>query len=81
MSGDSWLDLNQDGRRLNRIIKQMYSKAQKAEDPALEMAYIDRAIKATNSKFSIAEEVLGIKAILQESRKSLPKPQVIEVTK
>ena len=67
-----WADLNVDGRRLNSIIKQMHSKAKKATDVTMELAYIDRVIKATNTKTNIAEIVLNIKRTLKEAQKAAP---------
>ena len=77
MPPTSWYDINRDGRRLDRIIKMMYTKAMAEENIDIQLAYIDRLIKATNTKVNIAETVLGIKGILAEARKSLPLPQVI----
>ena len=77
MPPTSWYDINRDGRRLDRIIKMMYTKAMAETDITIQLAYIDRLIKATNTKVNIAETVLGIKGILAEARKSLPAPQVI----
>lgn len=79
MVNTAWYDINRDGRRLDRIIKMMYTKAKNEEDFTMQMAYIDRLIKATNAKVNIAETVLNIKQILAEARKSLPKPQVLIV--
>jgi|SaaInlV_130m_DNA_2_1039683.scaffolds.fasta_scaffold126893_1 hypothetical protein len=73
----SWYDINKDGKRLNAVIKMMWTKAQLEQDPSLQLAYIDRVIKATNSKVNIAETVLGIKQILAEAKKSLPQPQIV----
>ncbi len=73
----SWYDINKDGKRIDAVIKMMWSKARLADDPSLQLAYIDRVIKATNTKVGIAETVLGIKQILAEARKSLPQPQIV----
>ena len=82
MVGTSWFDLNKDGKRLERIIKQMETRMKLIdvnddEQVSLYLAYCDRLIRATATKVNIAETVLGIKAILSEARKSLPKPQII----
>jgi len=65
----SWADLNKDGRRLERIIKDMDTKQKKTTDTDLQFAYIDRLIKCTNSKVNIAEIVLNVKATLKEAKK------------
>jgi len=79
MVNTAWYDINRDGRRLDRIIKMVYTKAMNEQDHTMQMAYIDRLIKATNTKVNIAETVLNIKQILAEARKSLPTPQVLIV--
>ena len=68
-----WADLNRDGRRMD-IIKQMYKKSKLQTETSLELAYIDRAIKATNTKTNIAEIVLNIKRTLKEVQKVAPVP-------
>jgi hypothetical protein len=67
-----WADLNKDGRRLERIIKDMDKKAKTCTDKQLEFAYIDRIIKATNTKVNIAEIVLNVKKTLREAQKIAP---------
>ena len=79
MASTSWYDLNRDGRRLERVIKQMETRMKKIDiedekQVALYLAYCDRLIRATATKVNIAETVLGIKALLAEAKKSLPTP-------
>lgn len=72
----AWADLNKDGRRLERIIRHMDRKQKNCTDPELQFAYIDRIIKATNSKVNIAEIVLNVKQTLKEAQKNAPKPVI-----
>ena len=69
MATTDWADLNAHGRRMNAIIKQMYSKAKKQTDPTMEMAYIDRAVKTTNTITNIIEVTMNIKRTLKEAQK------------
>ena len=75
-----WADLNLDGKRLDNIIKQCYTKCQtprkRRGKPGLvrnelseeyKLAYMDRCIKATVAKARIAETVLGVKQLLKEA--------------
>jgi len=41
----NWTDLNKDGRRLNRIIRQLESKIKNETNDDMKLAYIDRLIK------------------------------------
>jgi hypothetical protein len=77
MTNTSWADLNIDGRRLEKIIKDMNAKQEKESDFNLRFAYIDRLIKATNTKVNIAEIVLNVKRILKEAEKNMPKGELV----
>ena len=65
---DNWLDLYRDGRRLNRIIRQMETKLKNETDNDVALAFIDRIIKCTHEKVQIAQVVLGVKEILKEAK-------------
>jgi len=65
----NWADLNKDGRRLNRIIRQLESKIKNETNDELKLAYIDRLIKCTHEKTHLAEIVLGVKEVLKEAKK------------
>ena len=67
----NWTDLNKDGRRLNRIIRQLESKIKHEASDEMKLAYIDRIIKCTHEKFQLAQTVLGVKEILKEGKKRL----------
>ena len=67
----TWTDLNKDGRRLNRIIRQLESKIKNESSDELQLAYIDRIIKCTHEKSQLAQTVLGVKEILKEAKKKL----------
>ena len=61
-----WLDLDGDGRRMERIIKfceTMVTKQIGKGDDDLALAYIDRLIKASNMKLSIQDMVIGFKEL------------------
>ncbi len=90
MASVDWADLNIDGRRLKRIIADMDHKQAKIihkwkdtsptqDDITLYFAYIDRIIKATNTKAGLAEIVLNIKRTLLELRK-VATPPIIDGT-
>ena len=67
-----WLDLNKDGRRLESMIREMRSKSKiqfKEGNTDMYFSYIDRVIKATNTKLSLAETVLNVKGFLALARK------------
>ena len=68
---DSWTDLNKDGRRLNRIIRQLESKIKNETNDEMNLAYIDRLIKCTHEKSQLAQVVLGVKEVLKEAKKRL----------
>jgi len=67
----NWTDLNKDGRRLNRIIRQLETKIKNEQNDEMKLAYIDRIIKCTHEKVQIAHVILGVNEILKESRKRL----------
>ena len=82
--GIAWYDLNRDGRRLESIIKQVRTRMDKEDiEPSMYLAYLDRLLKATNTKVNIAETVLNVKAFLAQATKEYGKlpsaPGVIEV--
>jgi len=87
MASVDWADLNIDGRRLKRIIADMDHKQAKIikkpspsqDEITLYFAYIDRIIKATNTKAGLAEIVLNIKRTLIELRRIAP-PSLINST-
>ena len=67
----NWTDLNKDGHRLNRIIRQLESKIKNETNDEMNLAYIDRLLKATHEKSQLAQIVLGVKEILKEAKKRL----------
>ncbi len=63
------------GRRLNSLIKQCSTKQKNlGDDPTLQLAYMDRVLKATATLTNIAEIVLNIKRTLKEVQKVAPVP-------
>jgi len=79
--GTSWYDLNRDGRRLEKLIKEMSTKANNVDwenehAVSIYLSYVDRIIKASALKVNVAETVLQIKQILAEARKNLPAPRI-----
>jgi len=75
----SWTNLNEDGRRLNRIIKQMNTKQKKAGlDPSLRFAYIDRLVKLTALKVTIVETVLNVEGVLKTAKKQGLDPIIVK---
>lgn len=68
---DNWLDLYRDGRRLNRIIRQMESRLKNETDDVIRLALIDRIIKCTHEKAQIVNVVLGVKECLKDGKKRL----------
>ena len=67
----NWTDLNKDGRRLNRIIRQLETKIKNEANDEMNLAYIDRIIKCTHEKSQLAQLVLGVKEVLNEAKKRL----------
>ena len=67
----NWTDLNKDGRRLNRIIRQLESKIKNESNDEMKLAYIDRIIKCTHEKSQLAQIVLGVKELLKEAKKRM----------
>ena len=68
---DDWTDLYKDGRRLNRIIRQMETRLKNETNDDVILALIDRIIKCTHEKTQITHVVLGVKEILKESKNRL----------
>lgn len=67
-----WTDLNRDGRRLEYIIRQCHKKAKNSliqENDEMYFSYIDRVIKATNAKASLADTVLNIQKVIRFGKK------------
>ena len=56
----AWSDLNKDGRRLESLLKEMNTKFWKADNDLMQLAYVDRIIKATHEKVAIANSVLAL---------------------
>lgn len=77
----NWADITKDGRRMEKIIKQMDTKQQKCKDPELQLSYITTLIKATHQKVAIAEQVLNVRKLVKfaEQRKT-PKQNIGELT-
>jgi len=67
----NWTDLNKDGRRLNRIIRQLESKIKNETSDEMKLAYIDRIIKATHEKSQLAQIILGVKEILKDTKERM----------
>ena len=63
--------MDKDGRRLNRIIRQLESKIKNETKDEMKLAYIDRIIKCTHEKSQLAQIVLGVKEVLKEAKKRL----------
>ena len=61
----AWSDLNKDGRRLESLLKEMNTKFWKADNDLMQLAYVDRIIKATHEKVAIANSVLAVKQLLK----------------
>ena len=76
MGNRNWLDLNYDGKRMEGLIREMRTKAKKAsaeDNHDLFFAYIDRLIKAQNTKINLAEIVLNVKGFLALAQKQYGK--------
>jgi len=67
----NWTDLNKDGRRLNRIIRQLKTRLKNETKDEMKLAYIDRIIKCTHEKSQLAQTVLGVREVLKEAKKKL----------
>jgi len=65
----NWTDLDKDGRRLNRIIRQLESKIKNEANDELKLAYIDRLIKCTHEKSQLAQLALEVNKVLKDARK------------
>jgi|TARA_R110000824_G_scaffold43800_6_gene127913 hypothetical protein len=84
MAQDTWTNLNNDGRRLERIIKLCETNISKAmganpsqTDHDLVLAYIDRLVKATTQKAHVVDLVLGISHLRKVAEKQLDQPKVM----
>jgi hypothetical protein len=60
--------------------KQEKESAKDTPNFNLRFSYIDRLIKATNTKVTIAQIVLNVKRTLQEAEKNMPKGDLLTVT-
>ena len=72
-----WTNLNQDGLRLERIIKLCETemvKALKDVNHDLVLAYMDRLIKATHQKERVVDLVMGISHLRKIAEKKLEQP-------
>ncbi len=75
--GVAWSDLNQDGKRCEKIIKFCMTRAMNEKnDDVMCLAYIDRLLKATHQKTLIVETVLNVRKALQDV-KYLTKAQLV----
>jgi len=82
-----WTNLAEDGRRLNKVIHfcdaVIFDKRNKGLSKDLKLAYIDRLIKATESKSKLVEIVFGIKTSIKRAKEQglwveNPPPKVID---
>jgi len=79
---NSWTNLSQDGRRIERIIKLCETMIEKElilnekKDHDIILAYIDRLIKAKAVKIKITDLVLGISHTRKLVEKRLEQPKV-----
>jgi hypothetical protein len=83
-TNNTWTNLNNDGRRLERIIKLCETNISKAmgdnpsqTDHDLVLAYIDRLVKATTQKTHVVDLVLGISHLRKVAEKQLDQPKVM----
>jgi len=83
-TNNTWTNLNNDGRRLERIIKLCETNIIKAmgveplpTDHDLVLAYIDRLVKATTQKTHVVDLVLGISHLRKVAEKQLDQPKVM----
>jgi len=84
LARDTWTNLNNDGRRLERIIKLCETNISKAmgdnpdqTDHDLVLAYIDRLVKATTQKSHVVDLVMGISHLRKIAEKKLDQPKVM----
>ena len=78
-----WSDLNNDGRRLERILKSCESQANTYfEKGNYEMyfSFIDRIIKVTPVKATIARYVLGVDELLKDAKKKAGTQELYQVS-
>ena len=71
-----WLDLDSDGRRMERIVRLCeteIAKNIKDKNNDLVLAYIDRLIKASTMKLSIKDLVIGFKQLRRLAEKTYTK--------
>lgn len=83
-TNNSWTNLNNDGRRLERIIKLCETNISNAmgdnpdqTDHDLVLAYIDRLVKATTQKSHVVDLVMGISHLRKIAEKKLDQPKVM----
>jgi hypothetical protein len=66
----NWTDLNKDGRRMDQIIRKCMTEFKKEEDMyERRLAFLDRLLKATQTKERLAITVLGVRTVLEEAKK------------
>lgn len=66
----NWTDLNKDGRRMDKIIKKCMTEFSRKENSFdIRLAFVDRVIKATQTKERLAITVLGVRHVLEEAKK------------
>ena len=72
----SWLDLDKDGRRMERICKLCESHIamyMEQKNPDLVLAFIDRLIKASHMKLQTQDLVIGLKQLRRLAEKEYSK--------
>ena len=72
-----WLDLDADGRRMERICKfcetMIDKELKKGGDNDIILAYIDRLVKSSNMKLNIQDLVIGFKQLRRLAEKEYTK--------
>jgi hypothetical protein len=79
MVKNHWTNLNNDGRRLERIIKLCETniiKEMNNNNHVMVLSYIDRLIKATHQKSNVVDLVLGISHLRKVAERKLEQPKV-----
>ena len=72
----NWLDLDRDGRRMERICKMCETQLviyMEAKNPDLVLAFIDRLVKASTMKLAIQDLVIGFKQLRRLAEKEYSK--------
>ncbi len=68
-----WTDLNQDGKRLNRIIRILETKLKKTEDDDKTIKIANSICYLTSKKVEIADRVLGVSHLVKKLEKKYEK--------